>query len=86
LLLAAGPAAARRVTWRDGSHRRNGRPVPMSSKFVFQRVRPAGPDIRSAYLGQDLPEAWLIAEWPPGEPEPIKSGCRTFPPAPRNAP
>jgi SRSO17 transposase len=79
LLLAAGRAAARRVTWRDGSRRRNGRPVPMSSKFVFQRVRPAGPAIRSAHLGQDLPEAWLIAEWPPGEPEPIKYWLSNLP-------
>jgi hypothetical protein len=50
LLLNAGPGAARRVTWRDGSRRRAGRPVAMSSKFVFQRARPASPAIRSAYL------------------------------------
>jgi SRSO17 transposase len=79
LLLAAGPAAARRVTWRDSSRRRNGRPVPMSSKFVFQRVRPAGQAIRSAHLGADLPGAWLIAEWPTGEPEPIKYWLSNLP-------
>jgi hypothetical protein len=27
------------VTWRDSSRRGNGQLVPMSSKFVFQRVR-----------------------------------------------
>jgi SRSO17 transposase len=79
LLLAAGPGAARRVTWRDSSRRRAGRPVPMSSRFVFQRVRPAGPAIRSAHLGQDLPEAWLIAEWPTGEPEPVKYWLSNLP-------
>ena len=79
LLLAAGPAAARRVTWRDSSRRRNGRPVPMSSKFVFQRVRPAGQAIRSAHLDADLPGAWLIAEWPTGEPEPIKYWLSNLP-------
>jgi SRSO17 transposase len=79
LLLAAGPAAARRVTWRDGSRRRNGQPVPMSSKFVFQRVRPAGPAIRCAPLGDDLPEAWLIAEWPPGQAEPVKYWLSNLP-------
>jgi SRSO17 transposase len=79
LILAAGPHTARRVTWRDGSRRRNGRPVPMSSTFVFQRVRPAGPVIRSAHLGQDLPEAWLIAEWPAGADEPVKYWLSNLP-------
>ncbi|MEU8608277.1 IS701 family transposase [Actinoplanes sp. NPDC048791] len=79
LLLQAGEKAARRVTWRDSSRRRNGRPVPMSSRFVFQRVRPAGPAIRSAHLGQDLPEAWLIAEWPADEPEPVKYWLSNLP-------
>jgi SRSO17 transposase len=79
LLLAAGPAAARRVTWRDSSRQRAGRLVPMSSRFVFQRIRPAGPAIRSAHLGQDLPEAWLIAEWPAGEPEPVKYWLSNLP-------
>jgi SRSO17 transposase len=79
LLLAAGPAAARRVTWRNSSRQRTGRPIPMSSKFVFARVRPAGPAIRSAHLGEDLPEAWLIAEWPAGEPEPVKYWLSNLP-------
>ena len=79
LLLQADEKAARRVTWRDSSRRRNGRPVPMSSRFVFQRVRPAGPAIRCAHLGQDLSEAWLIAEWPAGEPEPVKYWLSNLP-------
>jgi SRSO17 transposase len=79
LLLDAGPTAARRVTWRDSSRQRGGRQIPMSSRFVFHRVRPAGPAIRSANLGQDLPEAWLIAEWPAGEPEPVKYWLSNLP-------
>src|SRR5690349_15160231 len=55
------------------------RGIPMSSTFVFQRVRPAGPAIRSARPGQDLPEAWLIAEWPTGEPEPVKYRLSNLP-------
>jgi SRSO17 transposase len=87
LLLAAGPGAARRVTWRDSSRHRSGWPVPMSSKFVCQRVRPAGPAIRSAHLGEDLPEAWLIAEWPAGgNRSRLSTGCRSCPPGLRNAP
>ncbi|MEU8235032.1 hypothetical protein AB0C12_36025 [Actinoplanes sp. NPDC048967] len=79
LLLQAGPQAARQVTWRDSSRRRNGRPVPMSSRFVFQRVRPAGPAVRTAHLGQDLPEAWLIAKWPAGAAEPVKYWLSNLP-------
>jgi SRSO17 transposase len=71
-LITSGPARARRVTWRPGSRLRSGRPVLMSSHFVFTRVRPAGRILLSAHRGEDLPETWLIAEWPPGSPEPIK--------------
>lgn len=71
-LITSDPARARRVTWRPGSRLRSGRPVLMSSHFVFTRVRPAGRTLLSAHRGEDLPEAWLIAEWPPGSPEPIK--------------
>ncbi|MDI6106088.1 IS701 family transposase, partial [Actinoplanes sp. NEAU-A12] len=71
-LITTGPARARRVTWRPGSRMRAGSPVLMSSHFVFTRVRPAGRALLSAHRGKDLPEAWLIAEWPPGSPEPIK--------------
>jgi SRSO17 transposase len=71
-LITAGPARARRVTWRPGSRIRAGRSVLMSSHFVFTRVRPAGRVLLTAHRGEDLPEAWLIAEWPPASPEPIK--------------
>jgi SRSO17 transposase len=43
----------------------------MRSKFLAIRVRPANRDIARAADGS-LPDCWLIAEWPPGEPEPVK--------------
>jgi SRSO17 transposase len=72
LVMAAGSGAARRITWRQGSRRRGGRPQMMSSRFAVLRVRPAGRVLRGLYRGQDLPEAWLIAEWPRGAAEPVK--------------
>jgi hypothetical protein len=42
--LDAGPSAARRVTWRDSSHHRAGRPGWVSSRLCSGEVaRPAGP-------------------------------------------
>jgi len=41
----------------------------MRSRFVALRVRPASRHIPRAGDGS-LPECWLIAEWPPGEPGP----------------
>jgi SRSO17 transposase len=78
LVTALGPDAARRVAWRSGSRHRADRPRPMSSRFVFLRVRPASRVLQRAYRGQDLPEAWLIAEWPPAA-EPIKYWLSTLP-------
>jgi SRSO17 transposase len=60
----AGRAAALTVTWREGSK------GPLSSQFVFLRVRPAGHRIAAEPDGS-LPERWLIAQWPDGEPEPV---------------
>jgi SRSO17 transposase len=71
-LITTGSARARRVTWRPRSRLRAGQQVLMSSHFVFTHVRPAGRVLLSAHRGEDLPEAWLIAEWPPGSPEPVK--------------
>jgi SRSO17 transposase len=63
--LTAGRDAAAPLTWRQGSR------GPLTSHFVALRVRPAG----RALTGQraadgSLPEAWLIAEWPPAATEP----------------
>jgi hypothetical protein len=47
---------------------------------VFRRVRQADAGTRQIYKGQDLPECWLIAEWPPGAPEPTRYWLSTLPP------
>ena len=73
LALAAGRRHARTVTWRDGSRTRDGKPVKLRSQFVFLRVRPAGRVLLRAHRGQDLPEAWLIAQWPAGASEVISA-------------
>jgi SRSO17 transposase len=64
-VLAAGRAAVRQVTWREGSR------GPMNSHFVALRVRPAGHHqaARRAADGS-LPAVWLLAEWPPQAAEP----------------
>jgi SRSO17 transposase len=43
----------------------------MRSHFVRLRIRPANRDIPRAADGR-LPEEWLLAEWPPDAPEPVK--------------
>ncbi|SCF04851.1 SRSO17 transposase, partial [Micromonospora haikouensis] len=79
MVLSAGAVAARTVSWRDGSRIRDGRPVKMRSRFVFLRVRPAGRVLLAAHRDQDLPEAWLIAEWPPDRDEPTKYWLSNLP-------
>jgi SRSO17 transposase len=79
LVLAAGHHTARTITWRDGSRTRAGAPLKMRSRFVFLRVRPAGRFLLRAYRGQDLPEVWLIAEWPPNATEPVKYWLSNLP-------
>jgi SRSO17 transposase len=79
LVTAGGPQSARMITWRPGSRRRGGVPVMMRSRFVFTRVRPAGRVLLTAHRGEDLPEAWLIAEWPTGAEAPIKYWLSNLP-------
>ena len=80
LVLAAGRAGLRRVTWRQGSKKTKGNPTAkMCSRFTAVRVRPANRDIPRADDGS-LPECWLLAEWPPGEPEPTGYWLSTLPP------
>ena len=70
LAQAAGRRALRRVTWRHGSRKNARNPTAaMRSRFLALRVRPANRDIPRHPDGS-LPECWLIAEWPPGQPEP----------------
>jgi SRSO17 transposase len=74
LVLAAGARAATTVTWRQGAD--GGQLV---SRFVALRVRPAGVRLRRASRGGELPVRWLLAEWPQGEPEPVKYWLATLP-------
>jgi SRSO17 transposase len=74
LVLDAGEQAARTVTWRQGADG-----APLVSRFVALRVRPAGRQLRQAARGSELPVRWLVAEWPPGEPEPVKYWLANLP-------
>ena len=78
-IMAIGPRRAARITWRTGSKQRHGQPQPMTSRFVFCRVRQADAGTRSIHKDQDLPECWLIAEWPTGKPEPTRYWLSTLP-------
>jgi SRSO17 transposase len=70
LVMAAGRRVLRRVTWRHGSRKTARNPTAaMRSRFTALRVRPANRSIPRNPDGT-LPDCWLIAEWPPGEPEP----------------
>jgi SRSO17 transposase len=73
-VLAAGHNAAVSVTWREGSR------GPLTSHFLALRVRPAGRHA-TARLAADgsLPAVWLLAEWPPEEPEPTDYWLATLP-------
>ncbi|MBB4936833.1 SRSO17 transposase [Streptosporangium album] len=72
LVLEGGRRALHTVRWRMGSK------GPLRSRFAALRVRPAGVRIRRAYAGGELPVCWLLAEWPPGEPEPVKYWLSTL--------
>jgi SRSO17 transposase len=72
LALAAGRGALRQVTWRHGTRSTATNPTAaMRSRFLSIRVRPANHHIPRAADGS-LPEVWLVAEWPPGQAEPVK--------------
>ena len=52
----------------------------MSGTFVFLRLRPASlVHRRAAGFDEDLPVRWLIAQWPPGEPEPTRYWLSNLP-------
>jgi SRSO17 transposase len=71
LALAAGPDAARPITWRERDR------GPLTSRFIALRARPAN----DAQRDQDgvLPERWLLAEWPAGADEPVKYWLSNLP-------
>ncbi len=74
LVLAAGAQAASTVAWREGADGEQ-----LASRFVALRVRPAGVRLRRAATGGELPVRWLLAEWPDGEPEPVKYWLANLP-------
>nr|WP_246107579.1 IS701 family transposase [Saccharothrix saharensis] len=79
LVTEAGRSAGRFVVWRHGSRRSAGNPTAtMRSRFLALRVRPANRNIPRAPDGS-LPECWLLAEWPTGEPEPTDYWLSTLP-------
>ena len=82
LVITVGKAAARPVSWREGSRPGKSRSglKRMYSRFVALRVRPAGRGVRRANDGAELPERWLLAEWPATEPEPVQFCSQTCPP------
>ncbi|MGW3134905.1 transposase [Streptomyces sp. NPDC001139] len=80
--VAAGKAAVPPVSWREGSRPGKGHNgvKRMYSRCVAHRARQAGRDIRKAADEPELPERWLLAEWPPARASRCNSGCRTCPP------
>ncbi len=78
-IMSLGARRATRITWRTGSKEHRGEPRPMTSRFVFCRVLQADAGTRAMYKGQDLPECWLIAEWPPKHTEPTRYWLCTLP-------
>jgi SRSO17 transposase len=74
LVLAASAQAATTVAWREGVDGEQ-----LASRFVAVRVRPAGVKLRRATRGGQLPVRWLVAEWPAGEPEPVKYWLANLP-------
>ena len=74
LVGAAGERAATTVAWREGADGQR-----LGSRFVALRVRPAGVKLRRAARGGELPLRWLLAEWPQGEPEPVKYWLASLP-------
>lgn len=70
LAVAAGRRELHQVTWRHVTRNTGtNKTAAMKSRFLALRVRPASRHIASGEDGS-LPEAWLIAEWPPGAQEP----------------
>jgi SRSO17 transposase len=76
LVLAAGEQAARTLAWRQGADGEQ-----LASRFVMLRGRPAGVQLRRVARGGQLPVRWLLAEWPDGEPEPVKYWLANLPEA-----
>jgi SRSO17 transposase len=72
LALAAGQQVTCEIAWREGSR------GSMTARFLALRVRPANIGLRRAHR-EELPAAWLLAEWPEGESEPVKYWLSNLP-------
>jgi len=80
LVVAAGRALLKTLTWRHGTKTDPDNPAgAMRSRFLALRIRPANRDIIPADDGS-LPEAWLLAEWPTGAEEPTDYWISTLGP------
>jgi SRSO17 transposase len=71
LVLAAGREHVRTVGWREGDR------GPLASQFIALRVRPANDTQRQE--DGELPERWLLAEWPESKNEPVKYWVSNLP-------
>jgi SRSO17 transposase len=80
LAIAAGRGAARAVAWRQGSRQREGKMRTLRSRFVAIRIRPAGVAALKHHRGAELPECWLLAEWPTGADAPVQFWLSHLPP------
>jgi SRSO17 transposase len=80
LAVAAGRQAVRPIAWRQGSKQRAGKTRTLRSRFLAIRVRPAGVAALKHHKGAELPECWLLAEWPTGEPAPVQFWLSNLPP------
>ena len=69
-----GPAAFRRITWREGT--RKGSRGKLHSRFCFRRVKVAHDDGTEA---KDREPLWLMIEWPDGEAKPTKFALTSLP-------
>lgn len=86
LAVAAGRRELHQVTWRHGTKNTGtNKTAAMKSRFLVLRVRPASRHIAPGEDGS-LPEAWLIAEWPPAPRNPLTTGSQTCPPTHRPRP
>ena len=79
LAAAAGARAARTVAWREGTKTSGARLRTLRSRFLAIRVRPAGLAIQRRHQGSDLPECWLLAEWPRGQAAPVQFWLSNLP-------
>ncbi|EHB50546.1 hypothetical protein MycrhDRAFT_4972 [Mycolicibacterium rhodesiae JS60] len=78
LAVAAGRGVLKAVTWRHGTKVDSANPAAaMRSRFLALQIRPANRDIIAA---EDLPQAWLLAEWPTDAQEPTDYWISTLEP------